>query len=119
MSKAYLIAFVDIDDFETLKKDYIVPSVSITFAHKGKLLAASNPNEVVVKEGNLPAGWTILLEFPSMHYAEAFYSDPKYINLIKIRESLGTSSLAYFPQGSAPNRLKRVIIKIALMLGLK
>ena len=116
MGKAYMLAFVEVSDFEKFKKDYIIPSVPITFRHGGKLLAASD--EVTVREGSIPPGWAIILEFPSMKHAEAFYEDPEYANLIKVRENMGTSSLGYFSQGQAPGSLKRTAIKIALKLGL-
>jgi uncharacterized protein (DUF1330 family) len=119
MSKAYMIAFVDIADFETLKNSYIIPSVPITFRHGGKVLAASDPDDVVTREGAVPRGWTIVVEFPSLKHAESFYEDPEYASLIKVRESLGTSNLAYFPQGHALGALKRTLIKFALKLGLK
>jgi uncharacterized protein (DUF1330 family) len=97
MAKAYMIAFVKIDDFDAFGKNYIGPSTPILEKHGGKLIAASN--EVIVKEESVPPGWGILIEFPSMEAAEAFYTDPDYQPLIDVRRAQGGSALAIFAQG--------------------
>jgi len=111
-----MIAFVEVSDFEKFKAEYILPSVPITFRYGGKLLAATD--EIHVREGSLPPGWNILLEFPSLDHAQRFYEDAEYAKLIKVREEQGASSVGYFSQGQAPSALKRTAIKIALKLGL-
>lgn len=99
MSKAYLVAFVKISDFDAFAQTYIGPSAPLLAKHGAKLIAASN--EVVVKEETVPEGWGILIEFPSMEAAEAFYADPDYAPLIDTRRAQGGSALALFAQGMA------------------
>ena len=101
MSKAYMIAFVEVKDFEAFKQNYIIPSGPLVAKHGGTLLAASP--QVVVKEEPIPPGFGILVEFPSMENLEAFYTDPDYAPLIEFRKTQGASSLAYLPQGGPPS----------------
>lgn len=54
---------------------------------------------LIVKEGNIPPGFGVILEFPNMDNLNAFYSDPEYVPLIAVREFFGGSSLATVSQG--------------------
>ncbi len=96
-NKAYLVAFVKISDFERFKNEYIIPSDIPLKRHGGKIMVASD--DVTVREGNIPPGFGVILEFPSMDHLNAFYSDPEYVPLIAVRESFGGSSLATVSQG--------------------
>ena len=97
MSKGYIVAFVEVADFPSFQKGYIEPAGVIMAKYGGKVIAASN--EVVNKEQSFPPGFGIILEFPSMEQLEAFYADPDYEPLIKLRRDQGASTLAFLPQG--------------------
>ncbi len=95
MPKAYINAFVEIPDFDAFYGNYIMPAAPILERHGGVILAATN--EVETKEEPMPDGYAVLLEFPSMEDLQAFYVDPEYAPLIKVRRGQGTSALVSFP----------------------
>jgi uncharacterized protein (DUF1330 family) len=96
-NKAYIVAFIQISDFARFKNEYIIPSDIPLKRHGGKIMVASN--DVIVREGNIPSGFGVILEFSNMENLNAFYSDPEYVPLIAVRESFGGSSLATVSQG--------------------
>ena len=53
--------------------------------HGGKVLARGSAMEQLEGSGELPSAM-VLLEFPSMEKARAFYNDPEYAPMIKLRQ---------------------------------
>ncbi|HKY94262.1 MAG TPA: DUF1330 domain-containing protein [Kiloniellales bacterium] len=53
--------------------------------HGGKFLVRGGKHEV--KEGNWQPTRLVLIEFPSMAAAKAWYSDPEYVPLIELRRN--------------------------------
>ncbi|MGI9326282.1 MAG: DUF1330 domain-containing protein [Pseudomonadales bacterium] len=100
MGKVYMVAFVDVSSVERYTKEYIANALPLVMKHGGKVLSASD--ESVVKEGKFPPGRIAIAEFPSMEAAEAFYADPAYQPLIKVRQDIGATVLGFFPRGVAP-----------------
>lgn len=78
-----MITFVRFSDIEAYNREYIRPAHAILTRHGGVALAVSDDIKVI--EGNIPEGRTVLVEFPSMDAAEAFYNDPEYQPLKAIR----------------------------------
>lgn len=48
------------------------------------------------------SGRLVIVEFPSREHAEAFYADPDYQPLIKVRQKLSQSDAAIFDKGFEP-----------------
>jgi uncharacterized protein (DUF1330 family) len=53
--------------------------------HDGRYLAQGGAMEVLEGETPLPS-LVVVLEFPSMEKARAFYGDPEYVPFIKLRQ---------------------------------
>lgn len=53
--------------------------------HGGKYLVRGRAKEWLEGTGQLPSG-IVVLEFPSMAQAKAWYNDPAYAPLIKLRQ---------------------------------
>lgn len=95
MTKAYINAYVEVPDFDAFYVNYILPSAPLLERHSGSILAATN--EIDTKEQPMPIGYAVILEFASMEHLEAFYADPDYQPLKKLRRAQGASALVSFP----------------------
>lgn len=87
---AYLIVDVDVKDpaaYEAYRQK--VPA--IIAAHQGRYLARGGKVELL--EGNWTPKRCVVLEFPSLEHARAFYMDPAYQPLKDIRERAATSTI--------------------------
>jgi uncharacterized protein (DUF1330 family) len=91
--KAYLIGFFQITDPKKYHADYVAPALGLIAKHGGKPLIVAD--ECMTKEGRLPDGRFVVIEFPDMQSAEAFYSDPDYLPLKPVRQALTQSTLAF------------------------
>ena len=89
---AYVIAFMDVKDPARYDAEYISAVGPMVAKHGGKPLAVAPGADV--REGDWPAGRNILIEFPDRAAAEAWYNDPDYAPLIKLRNSLSEGCLA-------------------------
>jgi len=58
--------------------------VGESYSDKGKVLAAYTPFEVL--EGDIPIWGIVVLEFPTMVEAKAWYFGPEYQEIKKLRE---------------------------------
>lgn len=94
---AYMLTFVRVHDHESHQKDYLPNAHAILQKHGGKALAVTE--EIDVREGAMPQGRVILVEFPSKQAAEAFYNDPDYQPLKKLRSTLLDADMAIFDSG--------------------
>ena len=94
----YMVAFFDIKDIKEFTKKYVSPTIPIAIKHGGKVLCSASND--FVKEGKFPPGRSLIIEFPTMEAAEAFYSDPEYQPLIKMRETISSTVLGIFPSFS-------------------
>ena len=79
----YLLASIDVKDVERYDNDYVPAVGPLIQKHGGRLLVATD--QVDVREGQWPAGRVIVVEFPDAAAAKAWYSDPEYQPLLKIR----------------------------------
>lgn len=96
---AYVIAFVDIHDHARFAKEYIAPIAATLAPYDARVLAASD--EAKTLEGAVPAGRTVIIEFPDLESARKWYASDAYAPLIAIRKSLATTSLVILPGGVA------------------
>ncbi|MEZ8099091.1 DUF1330 domain-containing protein [Vibrio bivalvicida] len=94
---AYMLTFVRVHDHESHQKDYLPSAHAILHKHGGKALAVTE--DIDVREGSMPQGRVILVEFPSKQAAEAFYNDPDYQPLKKLRSTLLDADMAIFDSG--------------------
>jgi len=87
---AYLVANIEIKDpaaFEEYRKR--VPATIA--AHGGRYLCRGGAVEVL--EGAFDAKRVVLLEFPSVAAARAWYASPDYQELLRLREQAANTML--------------------------
>ncbi|MGA7824981.1 MAG: DUF1330 domain-containing protein [Steroidobacteraceae bacterium] len=81
---AYLLAQIQVHDWDTYKQ-YTARTPAIIAKHGGRFLVRGGETEVLEGEG---AGRrVVVLEFPSMVAARAFYQSPEYQEVKRIRTS--------------------------------
>jgi len=68
------------------RAEYGPKTTALIQKHSGKFLASSGAKESLEGSGKLPSN-IIVIEFPSMDHAKAWYNDPEYAPLIKLRQS--------------------------------
>ena len=88
---AYVIVQLDIHEPEAYQEylDGFMPSF---LRHRGELLASSKQDTEVL-EGTWSTPRTVLLQFPSAQHARAWYEDPEYVELRKIRQRTARTNL--------------------------
>ena len=88
---AYLVGGVDVSDPSWLE-EYGPKTAALVEKHGGKYLVRGG--EMDVKEGSTPSGRVVVvIEFPSMENARAWYDDPEYAPLIKLRQTGSSGDL--------------------------
>jgi uncharacterized protein (DUF1330 family) len=85
--KAYLIGRVDVSD-ASLLKDYQAAVPPIVAQYGGKFLARGG--ERVTLEGLTETRRIVLIEFPGLAEAQAFYASPEYAEARKLREGIAS-----------------------------
>jgi uncharacterized protein (DUF1330 family) len=91
---AYIIAFVDVNDSERYRQDYVPLIMDTLKQYGGKIIVSSET--AIVKEGHWPKGRTVVLQFDDLASAEKWYHSADYKPLIILREEIASSSLAFF-----------------------
>jgi uncharacterized protein (DUF1330 family) len=81
---AYLLAQIRVHDWDTYKR-YAGRTPAIIAKHGGRFLVRGGETEIL--EGEAAAGRIVILEFPSMDAARAFYHSPEYQEAKRIRTS--------------------------------
>ncbi|KAB1151402.1 DUF1330 domain-containing protein [Tenacibaculum aiptasiae] len=95
--KAYMLAFVRVNDLETFNKEYIENAVPIVQRHGGVTVAVDeNPLTI---EGTVPEGRVVIVEFPTKVAAEAFYNDPDYQAIKAWRQKVSQSDSIILEKG--------------------
>ena len=87
---AYVIATIQVTDPEKYKA-YTARTPAAIAQYGGKFLARGG--EVVVLEGDAPAGRIVLVEFPSLDQARAWYYSSEYQEIRPLRLAAATGSL--------------------------
>lgn len=95
MKKGYCIVLLDVAD-QDLYAEYVARATETEAIHGGRALVAADIEHVV--EGEWPAERIIVLEFPSLESARAWYSDPRYAELVPLRHR-ATQSVMVFVEG--------------------
>lgn len=101
---AYIVGWVEIKDEKRFAEEYAKHVLGNIAKYGGKLLAAADT--VDVREGEWPAGRTILYEFPDMESIDRWYTGPEYHPMIEIRQKYADTTLAFvpgLPPGFDPN----------------
>jgi uncharacterized protein (DUF1330 family) len=84
-TKAYLVGLVTVKNKDWVK-DYRPKTAELLKKYGGRILVRGKPAEVL--EGSAPEADAILVvEFPSMEKASAWYNDPDYQPLIELRQT--------------------------------
>lgn len=91
---AYIVAMIDITDFDgyTSYRDQVP---AIIAKHGGRYLVRGG--EPDVKEGDWPYPRVVVLEFPDMDSAQAFYGSQEYQAILPQRVNHSVGTLAVFP----------------------
>lgn len=85
---AYLIARVEVEDI-TLLKDYLAATPPIIEKYHGKFMARGGTT--ITFEGPEETRRIVLIEFPSLSDAEAFYHSREYEKARKLREGVAVA----------------------------
>ncbi len=96
--KGYAIILLDVKDHERYI-DYARKASAIEARYGGVALVAADVEEVV--EGSWPSQRVVVLEFPTLAAAHAWYEDPEYADLISQRHDATTSNIV-FVEGFQP-----------------
>jgi uncharacterized protein (DUF1330 family) len=95
--KAYVLVHIQVEDFDRFFAEY-VPGLGELFGKHGAqvLVATGEPDTV---EGELSGNWHVVLEFPSMDAAKAWYTDADYQPLrdLRMNELTSSGSLSFVP----------------------
>ncbi|WP_432666756.1 DUF1330 domain-containing protein [Wukongibacter baidiensis] len=73
---ALMVAFVRVHDLEAYNREYLSVAHPLIVKYGGKALAVSQ--KVKHLQGSLPEGKFVILEFPSIEQAEAYYYSPEH-----------------------------------------
>ena len=95
--KAYMLAFVRVNDLEVFNREYIEKAVPIVQRHGGVTVAVDENPETI--EGTVPGGRTVIVEFPSKQAALDFYHDPEYQPIKAWRKQVSESDSIIFEKG--------------------
>jgi uncharacterized protein (DUF1330 family) len=82
---AYAIGRLQMRDPSWLA-EYAPKTAALTTKHGGRFAVRGGAMERLEGHGALPSA-IVVLEFPSMAQAKAWYNDPAYAPLIKLRQS--------------------------------
>jgi uncharacterized protein (DUF1330 family) len=93
--KAYVIVHIQVDDFDRYFAEYIPGVVELFGKHGGHVLVATGEPDSV--EGELSGNWHVVVEFPSMDAAKAWYEDADYLPLrdLRMNELTAGGSLSF------------------------
>ena len=87
---AYIYGNIEVTDpatYEEYRK--VVPG--LIASHGGRYLVRGGA--VTVLEGDPKARRQVILEFPDIEHARAFYFSPEYQEMVKLRQSAATGTL--------------------------
>jgi uncharacterized protein (DUF1330 family) len=82
---AYAIGRLEMRD-PSWRQEYGPKTAALVEKHGGKYLVRGDTMERLEGTGQLP-NVVVVLEFPSMAHARAWYNDPEYAPLIKLRQT--------------------------------
>ncbi|MCH8008370.1 MAG: DUF1330 domain-containing protein [Chloroflexi bacterium] len=97
---AYIVAQMKVHDIETYR-EYAVKVAPTFAAFGGKLLAANDNADV--REGTQPFPRTVLVEFPDMEAARAWYGSGDYQEIAPLRQAASRGTLFIIEGVSIPD----------------
>ncbi|MFC7097940.1 DUF1330 domain-containing protein [Halobaculum marinum] len=92
---AYVIAAVEVDDWDAYRNDYLPTTLERIEANGGEMLVGTD--EVERLEGEWPANWTVVIEFPSAEHAHDFFDDEEYAEVVGVRHEAADSTIVLAP----------------------
>ncbi len=92
MPRRYIVILLDVQDADRYV-EYARRATEIEARHGGRPVVVGDATDVV--EGTWPAGRIVILEFPSLDAARAWYADPEYQELIPLRHQATTSRILF------------------------
>ena len=97
--KGYAIFVEQITDWDSYLNEYLPPAGETVEAHGGTLTVWNENPDVI--EGKWDHNMTVVVEFPSVEDARAWYNDPAYKEVMSIRhEACGYAHAIITPQFS-------------------
>ncbi len=84
------MVLLDVSDAD-LYVEYTKQATAIEERHGGRAIIVGAASEVV--EGRWPAQRIVVLEFPSLEHARAWYADPEYEAIIPLRHQSARSQV--------------------------
>jgi uncharacterized protein (DUF1330 family) len=96
--KGYAIAEIAVSDPQAYKP-YVAAVGPLVAKFGGAYVVRGG--EAVAKEGDAPNGRIVVIEFPSLAAARAFYDSPEYQAILPLRLKAATARV-YFVEGHAP-----------------
>ncbi len=97
--RGYLIANTEVTDLEGFER-YRAAVPAVIAAHGGRYLIRGGA--ITHKEGAMPLKRLVVLEFPSLAAARAFYESPDYAPLLALRLASTRSEVALVEGYAAP-----------------
>lgn len=88
---AYVIGQFNVSDPSWIEK-YVPKTEELIAKYGGKKISGSGPAESLEGNPQLPDA-LVIVEFPSVEKAKAWYNDPEYSPLITLRQSGSDGSL--------------------------
>lgn len=85
MAAYVIVRVLEVRDSKWLE-EYAPKTAALVQKHGGKFLVRGGTKERLEGGGKLPLN-VVVLEFPTMERAKAWYNDPDYAPLIKLRQS--------------------------------
>jgi uncharacterized protein (DUF1330 family) len=85
---AYIVAHVDIRDWDRYR-EYMRHTPGVIARHGGRFVARGG--ETVLLEGEPDNLRLVVIEFPDLAHAVAFYRSPEYAEVKRLREGAGSA----------------------------
>ena len=86
----YIIARIDVTDWDRYK-EYVKATPAVIAQFGGRFIARAG--ETITLEGPAENRRVVLIEFPSLEMAKAFYDSPVYREVMKLREGAAEAQL--------------------------
>ncbi len=91
---AYIVALVEVTDPQTYD-GYRARTPGLVAKYGGRFVIRGGEPQVL--EGDWPAPWVVVIEFPDEAAARRFYDSPDYQEIVPIRQKGSRGTLALLP----------------------
>jgi uncharacterized protein (DUF1330 family) len=102
--KGYVIFQGKLEDWEKYLNEYTPRAVETIEDHGGKVIIADDDPDVI--EGEWDRHMTVVIEFPSLEDARAWYNDPEYEKVKPIRHEASEYANAVICPEFSPGDLR-------------